>query len=339
MLSNTKLDKTVTSKTPIGSLSLYVPGRAVNEYHLPNEYNSTDAQYLETFKQIFGYGVINLERATTPGTNLYFYDGNNIVSAAGNAYWRAAMNTGFRGSPALNLGRGAIDVVAYDMLESIDGSMQLPRIWKNSIALDDGGRHGLYMGDVLSDFRVHTVRPDMIKFGNLSFGLARSERAYNDNMNGLDSMRLEYATGNWNLGADYQHYLTDGESRFTGVIVQMSNFDSNAFAVSADIGNFSFGASMPLAASNGSAGYAYADYDIIEDADGRYDLAISGMEIRHIDMAPRSRELRFNASYHHNFGPFTDGAIGFIYRVNPNNIDEYGNESIFMMKLSHAIGI
>ena len=445
-------------------------------YTLPNEYNPTDAQYLDTFKQIFGYGVINLERATTPGTNLYFFDGNNIVSASGNAYWRAAMNTGFRGSAALNLGHGAIDIVAYDMLESIDGSMQLPRIWKNSVALNDGGRHGLYMGDVLGDFRTRTARPDMVKFGDLSFGLARSERAYNDNMNGLDSMRLEYATGNWKLAADYQHYLTDGESRFTGManpilalasnavtsdahynygdwafgarafsgiitdegllandptissnyepmhlgtvsgaqtevgwgnerfgintafgtmhedntvmgaygsglmaigasntnyvdidaafmpwnsvklraratfahtvpgagsgaIVQMSNFDSNAFAFSADVGNFSFGASMPLAAANGSVAYAYADYDIVEDTDGRYDLAVSNMETRHIDMSPRSRELRFNASYRHNFGPFTDGAVGFIYRINPNNIDEYGNESIFMMKLSHAIGI
>ncbi len=446
-------------------------------YTLPNEYNPTDDQYLDTFKEIFGYGVVNLERATTPGTNLYFYDGNNIVSSPNNAYWRAAVNTGFRSSAALNLGRGAIDVAAYDMLESIDGAMRLPRVWKNSIAFgNDAGRRGLYMGDVLGDLRVRTARPDAVRFGNMSFGLARSERAYNDNMGGLDSMRLEYANENWKLGADYQRYLTNGESRFTGManpilalasnavtgdahynygnwafgarafsgvitdegllandptissnyepmhlgaisgaqselgwgnnrfgintafgamhenntvmgsygsglmaigasntnyvdidayfvpwetvklraratfahttpntesgmLVQMSDFDSNAFAVSTDIGNFSFGASVPLAATNGDISYAYADYDIIDAGDGQYDLAVSNMGVRHIDMSPRSRELRFNASYHHNFGPFTDGAIGFIYRINPNNIDDYGNESIFMMKLSHAVGI
>ena len=448
-------------------------------YIMPESYQwriDNGENYLDVFKEVFGYGVINLERATTPGTNLYFFDGTNIVSSPNNAYWRAATNTGFRSSSALNLGRGAIDVAAFDMLESMDGSMRLPRIWKNSFAFDNGGRHGLYMGDVLGDLRTRPVDNNIIRVGNLSFGLTRSERAYNDNMNGLDSMRFEYTTGDWNISADYQHYLTDGGSRFTGMnnpilalasnavtsgakynngnwsfgarafsgvitdegllgndptissnyepmhlgvisgaesmagwgnarfgfnasvgamrenntalgaygsglmeigssntnyvdidayfvpwnsvklraratfahttpniesgsIVQMSEFDSNAFAVSADIGNLSFGASMPLAVSKGNLDYAYANYDIVEDADGRYDLAISSMGMRHIDMSPRTRELRFNASYRHNFGPFTDGAIGFIYRINPNNIDEYGNESIFMMKLSHAIGI
>lgn len=445
-------------------------------YKLPNEFNPTDAQYLDTFKQVFGYGVINLERATTPGTNLYFFDGTNIVSASGNAYWRAATNTGFRASGALNLGRGAIDVAAFDMLESADGSMRLPRIWKNSFAFDDGGRHGLYMGDVLGDLRTRAPENNMVQVGKFSFGLTRSARAYNDNMDGLDNMRFEYADGNWKMSGDYQHYLTDGESRFTGManpilslasnaidvgagynynnwtfgarafsgivtdeglvendpvvstmyepmhlgtivgaqsnvgwgnksfglntavgvmrenntvlgaygsglmaignantnyvdidafvapfenvklraratfawtrpgmendaVMHMGDFTSNAFAAGIDIGNFTFGASMPLAVTHGGIDYAYANYDIVEDADGRYDLAISGTGLRRIDMVPHSRELRFNASYRHSFGPFTDGAVGFIYRVNPNNVREYGNESIFMLKLSHAIGI
>ncbi len=445
-------------------------------YTLPAEYNPTDAQYLDTFKQVFGYGVINLERATTPGTNLYFYDGNNIVSTSGNAYWRAATNTGFRSSAAFGISRGAINISAYDMLESADGSMRLPRVWNNSFAFDDNGRHSLYMGDVLGDLRTRTAQPNAVQIGNMSFALARSERAYDDNMGGLDSMRLAYTNGNWDLAADYQRYLTDYESRFTGIanpilalasgavsssakynhgkwafgarafsgtitdegllsadptissmyepmrlgtiagaqseigwknkhfgintslgtmhenntvlgaygsglmeigssntnyididahfapwnsvqlraratfahtnpnmatnaMIQMSDFDSNAFATALDIGNFSFGASMPLAVSHGSIEYAYADYDIIDGVDGVYDLAISNMGTRHMDMSPRARELRFNASYRHNFGPFTDGAVGFIYRIHPNNTDEFGNESIFMMKLSHAIGI
>ena len=38
--------------------------------------------YLDSFKQVFGYGVINLERATRPGTNVYFYEKQmNIPSA------------------------------------------------------------------------------------------------------------------------------------------------------------------------------------------------------------------------------------------------------------------
>ena len=448
-------------------------------YEMPDVYQwriDNGEDYLDVFKEVFGYGVINLERATTPGTNLYFFDGTNIVSASGNAYWRAAINTRFRASSALSLGRGAVDVAAFDVLESADGTMRLPRVWKNSFAFDDGGRHGLYMGDVLGDLRTRAPENNMVRVGKFSFGLTRSARAYNDNMDGLDNMRFEYANGNWKLSGDYQHYLTDGESRFTGManpilslasnavvagtaynynnwtfgarafsgiitdeglvendptisseyapmrlgavsgaqsnvgwgnnrfglnttigamredntvlgaygagmfdfgaanteyidvnmfavpfknvklraratfarthagdasnaMLYMSDIDSNAFAAGIDIGNFTFGASMPLAVTRGGVDYAYADYDIVEDADGRYDLAVTRGGVQRIDIVPHSRELRFNASYRHSFGPFTDGAIGFIYRVNPNNVREYGNESIFMLKLSHAIGI
>lgn len=448
-------------------------------YEMPGSYQwriDNGEDYLDVFKEVFGYGVINLERATTPGTNLYFYNGSQIVSASGNAYWRAAMNTRFRGSAALNLGRGAVDVAAFDMLESNDGSMRLPRVWKNSFAFDDGGRHGLYMGDVLGDLRTRAPENNMARVGNMAFGLTRSARAYDDNMSGLDNMRFEFTSGDWKLSGDYQRYLTDGESRFAGManpilslasnaidvgagynynnwsfgarafsghitdeglvendptisskyepmrlgtvagaesvvgwngdwfglrlafgtmredntvlgaygagmfdfgaanteyvdanasigvaenvrlraratfahthagaepgaMVQMSDIDSNSFAIGADIGNFSFGASMPLAVTRGDMRYAYADYDIVDGADGRYDLVMRDAGMRDLDMSAHSRELRFNASYRHSFGEFTDGAVGFIYRVNPNNIRKYGNESIFMMKLSHAIGI
>ena len=74
---------------------------------LPSEYQfrvDNGADYLETFKEVFGYGLINLDRATTPNTKLFFYDGNSIVSTNGNAYWRAAANTNFRASSVLNLG-------------------------------------------------------------------------------------------------------------------------------------------------------------------------------------------------------------------------------------------
>ena len=39
-----------------------------------------------------------------------------------------------RMSPALNLGRGAINIAAYDILESVDGSMRLPRIWESNVS-------------------------------------------------------------------------------------------------------------------------------------------------------------------------------------------------------------
>ncbi len=448
-------------------------------YEMPGSYqwriDNNGENYLDVFKEVFGYGVINLERATTPGTNLYFYSGGDIVSTSGNAYWRAASTTGFRGSSVLNLGRAAISTAAYDVLESIDGTMRLPRIWKNEFSLGGDGRHALYMGDVLADLRVRDD-DNMVQIGNMSFGLARSERAYDDGMGGVDNMRFEYANDSWKISADYQRYLTDTESRFTGganpilglasnavstgaeykygnlffgargvsgaitdegllandptisanyepmklgnfsavqssvgwrakkfglttsvgiahesdtllgasgtgllglgaaetqyvdadmywnlmdnvrvrgratfartmpgvdggAIISLSRLDSNAFSVGVDAHKFSFGVSMPLGVTRGKMSYDYADYDIVTEDEEIYNLVISNAGVRDVDVRPASREVRFNASYRQKLGEFTDGALGFIYRVNPNNTREFGNESIFMMKISHRIGI
>lgn len=446
-------------------------------YIMPNGYDSNDVNtYLANFKQIYGYGVINLERATTPGTNIYVYDGNNIISSPSNAYWRAAANTGLRSSGALNFGNGAINISAYDILESIDGSMQLPRIWNNEIRLGGNGRHALYMGDVLGDLKIRDTDHTTQTIGNFSFSLAQSKRAYDDGMGGLDTMRFGYKNGNWNLTGDYQHYLTDGESRFRGmanpILALASNavtggaeynygkwsfgarafsgaitdegllendpaissnyepmrlgmvdgvvsnigwkndrfgintsvgmmrenntvmgamasgllelagtdttfvdadafwklsdsvrvraratfahsvpnmeidsgfglsaLDSNAFAFGVNVGRFDFGVSMPLAVHRGEMNYAYADYGIIESDDGRYDIAVTDFGTRLLDLKPVAREVRLNATYRHHFGEFTDGVFGFIYRIHPNNTDEFGNESLFMLKLSHMVGI
>ena len=89
----------------------------------------------------------------------------------------------------------------------------------------------------------------------------------------------------------------------------------------------------------------YTNKDIIEENEGsnlysqEYDLVVNDTHIENVDLSPDAKELRFVGTYRHNFGPWTDGAIGFIYRVNPNNTSEFGNESIFMMKLNHRLGI
>ena len=119
----------------------------------------------------------------------------------------------------------------------------------------------------------------------------------------------------------------------------MTDIDSNAFAFGVDAGNFSFSVSAPLAISSGAVMYPYANYEVVEKDDGKYDLNITDAHIANINLRPEAREVRFTGTYRHNFGEFTDGAFGFIYRVNPNNTSEFGNESIFMMKLTHRVGI
>ena len=448
-------------------------------FSLPPDYHADQLlgqDYLDAFAEVYGYGLINLERAMTPGKKIYYYDGTNIVSGNGNAYWRAASNTVFRPSAAFGSGTSTISAPFFDILESIDGEMSMPRVWKNEFALGATGKRGLYMGDVLGEFKTRDEKPQRVQFGNFGFSMAVSEKPYADNLNGLDNMRLDYARGDWNFAAGYQRHFTDGASRFDGManpilnlasnaitsdiaynmgrwsfgarafsgaitdetmldsdptlaaqylparlglvhgaqsdiawngdkfgfsasvgtmretdtllgamsgglldmgngdtmyvdtelrwapmdvlafklrstfarttadasgqfILGMTDIDSNAFAFGMDAGNFSFSVSAPLAISSGSIQYPHANYEIIETDDGKYDLNITDMYVADLNLHPDKREVRFTGTYRHNFGEFTDGAIGFIYRVNPNNTSEFGNESIFMMKMTHRLGI
>jgi len=462
--------------TTSDALSSYLQGL----YELPDEYQAyVDGgamNYLDAFKLVFGYGVINVERATTPGKSVYYYNGTDIVSTSGNAYWRAASNTAFRGSSAFGARDVTLHTAAFDVLTSIDGELSLPRVWTNDFALGVNSKHGLYMGDVLGELKTRNDEQSRVQIGQMGFSMTTSQRAYNDNMGGLDTMKLDWQSGNWNFAGGYQRYFTDGASRFAGMnnpilglasnavvsdakydfgnwsfgarafsgnitdeslvehdptvaamyeparlgfvhgastnvawngerfgfnttigtanetntvlgaytdgllnmgaghtvyvdneisfrpidklkltaratfartttdgvgnmVLGVSPLESNAFALGADWGNFRFSVAQPLAVRHGALKYAYADYNVVDTDDGNFALDITDTHVAEIDLSAKNRELRFTGEYRHNFGKFTDGALGFIYRVNPNNIDEFGNESIFMLKLTHRVGI
>ncbi|MBO4672160.1 MAG: ankyrin repeat domain-containing protein [Alphaproteobacteria bacterium] len=445
-------------------------------YKLPDEYQADVTNgtmtYLEAFKRVFGYGLINLERATTPGNSIYYYSNGKILSTSGNAYWRAAALSKMYGSSVFGARNASIPVSFYDVLTSADGELSLPRVWNMNMEIANDSSHGLYMGDTLAELKTHDTT-NTFTMGDLQFGLARSERAYDDNMNGLDNLSVAYNGETFGFSSSYQHYLTDGAGRFTGlanpvlsltsnavtsgfsmrsgrmslvgrgfvaditneallendpaisnnfaaaklsdatgaetglrfdsenlsiasnvgtmhesktvlgalgnglfdmhgadtnyvdavvsyaftpdidltlrgtyawtragdvangVITGMSELKSNAFAAGLRFGNFDFAASMPLALVNGGLRYSYADFSV--DDNGQ--LVVNNLGERSLDLTPESREYRFNASYRHKFGEWTDGALGFIYRVNPNNTRDFGNESIFMFKMSHRLGI
>ena len=219
-----------------------------NMYSLPGNLPSSDSQYFESFKQAFGYGMINLERATRPGTNVYFYtsDTNHIVSASGNAFWRKAISTStnVRSSSALSLtDRAAINISFFDVIQSADGSVSLPRVWNTTFTQNNVSKQGLYMGDVLADFNVDSKNKRSSQFGNIVVDMAMSSRAYNDNLNGLDNLRVAFVSDNYNFDAQYQHYMTDGESRFSGRGNGVLSLLSNGISSNANYkyGNFSFG--------------------------------------------------------------------------------------------------
>ncbi len=449
-------------------------------YSLPQDYhiseNTKASEYLNAFKDVYGYGLINLERATKPGKSVYYYDGSKIVSTKGNAYWRAAMNTNVNLTGAFGGRSATISAPFYDVLTSVDGQMSMPRIWENEFTLGVDSKRGLYMGDVLGDFKVRKDDAQKMQFGNMAFSMAVSQRPYVDNLNGLDNLSLSYDNDKFGLNAGFQRYFTDGQSRFNGLsnpvlglatnaivtggeykygnwsfgarafsgsitdesflqndptvsaqyeplrlglaqggqsnigwdndkfsvaasfgvmhetdtvlgaqttgllnigngdttyvdvvstykpienvsltlrstfarthadatgglIMGLSELNSNAFAFGADVGNFSFSISRPLAITDGNLQYAYAKYDIAEISSGKYDLVIADAGARNLNLSPSVRETRLMGAYRHNFGEFTDGALGFIYRINPNNTNVFGNESIFMLKLTHRLGI
>ncbi|MCQ2562326.1 MAG: hypothetical protein MJ158_01765, partial [Alphaproteobacteria bacterium] len=449
-----------------------------NKYLLPNQYRwTTDKEYLTKFKEVYGYGLINLERALTPSKNVYFYNGKYIVSNKGNAYWRSASNTMLNLSGAFNLGQQKIKTSYYDVLSSSDLSFQLPRVWTDEISLGTNNKHGLYMGDVLGEFNVDTKKHTMQKIGkNIEFDMQISERTYNDKYNGLDRLHFGYAENNMNIDFDYQYKFTNGESRFDGrangilalasntlssnfaykvgqfefggsafsgnitddnllendptisaqfesarlgfvnggsmnmgysnhnlqfnmsagimnesdtilgtytggllslsggktqyvdtslrysftdninmfmrgtfgntttditggIITNISDLRSNAFAIGLDINNFNITLSEPLAITNGKMGYGYADYIITENSFGNYDLTITNAHTENIDLSVDKREFRLNTSYKYAVTDFTDAGLGLIYRVNPNNTDDFGNETILMFKLHHRLGI
>ena len=447
-------------------------------YTMPGDFDVSDDNYLESFKQVFGYGMINLERATRPKTNLYFYSSNKntIVSSSGTAYWRSTTTTSSRASSVLSLtGRKAITTSFYDVIESADGTMSLPRVWKNTLAVDDNDARGLYMGDVLGDFNVDSSNKHTNTIGKLTVNMALSNRAYNDNMNGLDDMRIAWNNDTFDVATEYQHRLTDGESRFNGrangvlnlvsnslsgdamyrygsfgfggrafvgaitdenlldkdpvvsaqfeparlglvnggaldakygndsfnfdmsfgvmhenntvlgmvsdgmlalngadtkyvdavvkykpfenvklslrgtyaitdavsnglLIADISNIKSNSFALGVDVGGFGFTAALPLAVVDGRMGYNYADLSVVENG-GKYEVAVDNAHIEYVDLSAVKREMRFTTTYKYALGNFTDAGVGFIYRVNPNNTDVFGNESILMFKLHHRLGI
>ena len=449
-------------------------------YDMPGEYeisSLSSSDYLDLFKQVYGYGLINLERAIKPGFTIYYYDSttNNIVSSNGNKFWGKASTTS-RASSVLSLtNRSAIKTSFYDIVESSDGSVSLPRIWNTTFSNNDNSKHGLYMGDVLADFDVNSTNKRTNKIDNITIDMAMSARAYDDNLNGLDDLRIAFTNDKYDLDAEYQHYLTDGESRFSGrangllslvsdsiatgarykydnfsfggrvfsgaitdenllendpmvssqfepgrlgfsngveidteynnekfafniafgnmnetntvlgmysdglltlsgaetryidmtveykpietvklfvrgtvadtsvdkvsgLISDISNIKSNAFAFGADMSGFSFTAALPLAVVDGKMGYGYAEFETVANDKG-YEIAMNNPHVEYVNLSPRNRELRFSGSYKTSVGDFTDVGVGFIYRVHPNNTDLFGNESIFMFKMHHRLGI
>ncbi len=443
-------------------------------YSLPaEEFEDTLSvdEYVNAFKKVFGYGLINVERAITPGKSVYFYDGNKIVSTSGNAYWRAANATKLMLGGAFSGKNHLVHNSVFDSVGDIDGEVVVPRVWKNDFSFGVQNANGFCVDDVLADLYTRKENKNVVMFNDMELKISTSDKQYDDGMGGIDELRMNYAGNDMFFFADFQHHLTDGVPRFTGAAhpvlsmvsyavdsgfgynvgnwilggrsfygtitdemlletdpmissrfepeklglayggqfdvawnldnfgfstdvglfneqntllgtygsglldfggadtvyvdsgvwynfaddvkfnlrgtfvytnvenanaygFKMSDLYSNAFSFGLNIKNFDFVVAAPLAVVNGGLQYAYADY-----VDDNLGLNVMKHVLKDVDLSADTREVRFSGVYRHNFGEFTDGAAGVIYRVNPNNTDEFGNETILMMKLTHRLGI
>ena len=84
--------------------------------------------------------------------------------------------------------------------------------------------------------------------------------------------------------------------------------------------------------------YSYADFEVVEN-NGSYEIAMNNPHVEYVDLSANNREFRLTTSYKQSVGISTDCGVEFMYRLNPNNIDTFGNESVFMFKIRHSLGI
>ncbi|MCL2629237.1 MAG: ankyrin repeat domain-containing protein [Alphaproteobacteria bacterium] len=169
--------------------------------------------------------------------------------------------------------------------------------------------------------------------------------AYGSGLMDMGGSGTTFARGNFglNFSDDIKFSATAEMARTTPdrtsnlVMSEISPFTSTAVSAKLDLGNFSFGAALPLAVTSGHVSYLDVRMQNVE-ADHGFDLMVDAQN-RTINMANNNRELRLDASYQANLGDWTTANMGMIYRFNPDNSAQFGNESILMFKLRHRLGI
>ncbi|MCL1786038.1 MAG: ankyrin repeat domain-containing protein [Alphaproteobacteria bacterium] len=169
--------------------------------------------------------------------------------------------------------------------------------------------------------------------------------AYSDGlvaMNGGKTVYMdnvfEYRAGReLKFNARYTTARTTTGAAGATIIAGLSDLYSDAMSVGAEYGGWSFALSRPLAVTNGSMKYVTADVELVESDTG-FDLSANPY-VENLNLSPDVRETRASLAYRAKLGEFTNGAIGFVYRNNPNHTNEFGNETLLMLKLNHRIGI
>jgi hypothetical protein len=213
----------------------------------------------------------------------------------------------------------------------------------------DGTTNLLKLGDVAAFESGVTYSRGAMSFGANVGTLRESDTTLGAFSDGLVSMDggntvyfdnvLEYRVReNLRFNARYTTARTTTDSMGAHTIIaNITDLYSDAASIGMEFGGWSFALARPLAVTRGAMQYFTADLELVA-VDHGFDLAATSY-IDSLDLSPDRRELRASLAYRTKLGEHTSGAVGFVYRNNPNHTNEFGNEALLMLKLNHRLGI
>ncbi|MDR2268803.1 MAG: ankyrin repeat domain-containing protein [Rickettsiales bacterium] len=208
-----------------------------DRYQLPSDFMydlpaTSDTNYWTEWKKLFnkafGYGMVNLERATQPGKELFFYSSNHSTK---DGYWSGTSSanraaTVFMPSSAFGGRAATIQTPMFDFVESADGTESMPRVFDMSFSFG-GDRYGLNLTSLLGEISLDEKKENE----NLSFQLL-------DNGREIKNMRIGFAGDGYGLSADYRGRR--GDSTFSNENPVMS-LAGDALSANMDFQVFDFG--------------------------------------------------------------------------------------------------
>lgn len=167
---------------------------------------ASDANYWTIWKKIFnetfGYGLVNLERATRPAESLYFYSG----SSTKDGYWsktpsenRAA--TVFNPSTAFGGRAATINTPMFDFVESADGTEKMPRVFDYAFSFG-GAKYGLNLPSLLGEISFDDKQASGAKDREIEFKLS-------DSGTEIQSMRIGFGGDDYGFSANYRERRGD----------------------------------------------------------------------------------------------------------------------------------
>ncbi|MDR1826504.1 MAG: ankyrin repeat domain-containing protein [Rickettsiales bacterium] len=224
--------KAMTNEYIFALLALTADGRALPDnvlrgmYQLPADRDSsilTDAEWKVEFDKVFGYGMINLRRATTPNEKLYF-NGNKLGK------WSASTRSAVAAtalSPSTPFGAQSftISTPVFDFVESTDGE-SMPRAFDFDFSLSSSVR-GSNLSGLLGDISFDKEDRDESITLKLS-----------DDGRDVKNLKIGFAEGGMSFAMGYKQNSASVFSTGNPIM----SLAGRAFNATANLGGLSFSA-------------------------------------------------------------------------------------------------